>query len=318
MDLFGKILVLVVFGMSLLMAAVGGVMFYYRVDWSDTPAAADGSTRAGELVAREENVDKLRGKVDSANKRAWAEIDAAGLAWSEARAALPPAEVGRKLDRAWYADELEHLKTNTNNKPILALDYKDGGSVRDPDKKDVDDANNKDMRLKMVPVADRYGQALLSRDAYAAEVAKKDDAIGTAFDGLIASSLRDTELTLELTGPAGVSDLVKSIDAQLKAYEPKADDDAGTAALKQKLTDLLTKHKEHVLDLQGATNFARGLDQRVQDEKAKQKDLADELKLVLLAEGQVRADSQLLAIRNKELHARVDFLKNLAGKTSKP
>ena len=35
MDLFGKILVLVNFAISLMMAAIGGAVLYYRVDWSD-------------------------------------------------------------------------------------------------------------------------------------------------------------------------------------------------------------------------------------------------------------------------------------------
>ena len=70
MDLFGKILVCVNFGLSLLMAGVGGAVLYYRVDWTDTPAAADGSTPAGELVARNERVQQSQGQLPAADA-AW-------------------------------------------------------------------------------------------------------------------------------------------------------------------------------------------------------------------------------------------------------
>ena len=179
----------------------------------------------------------------------------------------------------------------------------------------------------MVAVVDRYGQPLLSRKAYAKKVGEKEEAIATTFEDLIASVEKDTELTLRLK-PADIPGLIMSVDAQLKVYEPKPDDDPGTKALKLKLTKLLTDHKRQLEDVKGPTNFARGLDQRIQDEKAKLKGITNphplkdeqlgEMELVTLAEGQVRADSQLLSIRKKELEKRVQELEKPAVTTSRP
>ncbi len=307
MDLFGKILVFVNFGLSLLMAAVGGAVLYYRVDWSNSAATADQPV-PGELVARMAKVAKAQSLVAPA-----------GVAWSNARAALPPREDARRSELRWYAVELEHLRTDPNNKPILALDYQNANTVPDP--------NNKDAPLKMVAVADRYGQPLLSRKVYAKLVGEKEEAIATAFEDLIASEEKDTELTLRLK-PADIPGLIMNVDAQLKVYEPKPGDDAGTAALKAKLTQLLTEHKKQLLDVKGPTNFARGLDQRIQDEKAKLKGITNphpmkdeqlgETEVVKLAEGQVRADSQLLSIRKRELEKRVEELEKPAVTTTNP
>ncbi len=55
MDLFGKILVLANFALSLMMAAIGRAVLYYRVDWSDAPAnAATGrpGRRTGRGIAK--------------------------------------------------------------------------------------------------------------------------------------------------------------------------------------------------------------------------------------------------------------------------
>ncbi len=307
MDLFGKILVLVNFGLSLLMAAVGGAVLYYRVDWSNNPATGDQPV-PGELVARMAKV-----------KEAQALVAPAGVAWSEARAVLPPREEARRSELRWYAVELEHLWTDPNNKPILALDYQNANTVPDP--------NNQDAPLKMVAATDRYGQPLLSRKAYVKQVGEKEEAIAVAFEDLIASEQKDTELTLRLK-PADIVGLIVNVDAQLKVYEPKPGDDAATAALKAKLTQLLTDHKKQLLEVKGPTDFARGLDQRIADEKAKLKGITNphpmkdeplgEVDLVKLAEGQVRADSQLLSIRKKELEKRVEELEKPAVTTTKP
>ena len=88
MDLFGKILVLANFALSLMMAAVGGAVLYYRVDWSDTPADAATGAPAGELVARIAEVKKLQALVTPAD-----------AAWRKARASLLAQEERRKGDR---------------------------------------------------------------------------------------------------------------------------------------------------------------------------------------------------------------------------
>jgi hypothetical protein len=237
MDLFGKILVVVVFGLSLMMAAVGGVVLYYHVDWSDNPAAPDGSAPAGELVQRIAKVKQLQGLVAPAD-----------LAWREARSSLMGQEERRQKDQDWYAAQLEQLKTG--NAQILTLVYEKGYTVPDP--KNLG-------RPKMEPALDVFKQPLLSLIAYNAQTTAATDATKSVLDKI-----------------------------------------AGSAGEDKKLTSLLVGGPQ------------RGLIRRVADEAVKQDGLASELKGVEFAEGQVRADSQLLQFRKKSLEARVKELEKTA------
>lgn len=86
--------------------------------------------------------------------------------------------------------------------------------------------------------------------------------------------------------------------------------------------DQLQKKDTLLTEELNGTKDKRGLDQRIKDERVKQvgpyiKDepvkvggLAAEMELVHLAEGQTRADSQLLQLRKKSLEARVKELEN--------
>jgi hypothetical protein len=96
-----------------------------------------------------------------------------------------------------------------------------------------------------------------------------------------------------------------------------------TAKILTQLEELEKKDTLLTEELNGVKD-KRGLDQRIKDEKVKQtgpyvKDepvklggVAAEMELVLLAEGQVRADSQLLQLRKKSLEARVKELEKPA------
>jgi hypothetical protein len=236
MDLIGKILVVVVFGVSLMMAAVGGAVLYYHVDWSNNPAAPDGSAPAGELVPRIAKVKQLQGLVGPAE-----------LAWREARSSLRGQEARRQGDEDWYAAELEHLKTGDAAKqPILMVVYEKGETVPDP---------NNLGRPKMEPAFDVYKQPLLSLTAYNAQIPVVTDETKSVLDKIAASAADDSKLTGLLVG--------------------------------------------------GNT---RGLIRRLKDEQDKQAGLASEIAGVNFAEGQVRADSQLLLLRKKSLEARVKEL----------
>jgi hypothetical protein len=265
MDLFGKILVFVNLGLSLMMAAVGGAMLYYRVDWSDAPATAD--TPAGELLGREEKLDVLRGKA-TGNSRQPGQIDAACVAWRDAQSALVAREEQNAKDRQWYVEQLEALRTNPKNQPIQALVYDKGRTVPNP---------NNGMLPQLAPVADRYGQALLSLKAYAAALADMNDKVAKKAKEVDDLVKKDDELTARLLG-------------------------TNNPAVKPKPGDKPT----------------RGLIERIKDEQDKQADLAKEQELVLLAEGQVRADSQLLLARKKSLETRVKELEKAAVTATKP
>ena len=242
MDLFGKILVLANFALSLMMAAVGGAVLYYRVDWSDAPADAATGAPAGELVARIAEVKKLQALVTPAD-----------AAWRKARASLLAQEERRKGDEIWYAAELEHLKTG--DAPILAVVFDKGATTPDP-------ANNG--RPQMAPVADRFGKALHSLVWYNQQQGAVNGDITTVLDKIDKVSQEDKALT------------------SLLLTEKQADG-----------------------------SVLRGLLDRIKDEASKQDAIADENDLVFRAEGQERANSQLLLLRKKALEARVKEL----GKT---
>ena len=237
MDLFGKILVLINFGLSLVMAAVGGAVLYYRVDWSDAPAPPDGSAPEGELVHR---IAKI--------KEVLALVRPAEAAWRDARATLLTQEDRRKKDQVWYVAELEHLRTGDALKnPILALVFDKGRTVPDP-------MNNN--LPQMAPVTDRFGKALQSRTWYIGQQATVTADTTAVLDKIAKSVKEDADLTDRLNG----------------------------------------------------SEKSRGLYQRAKDEQVKQGDIDKEMELVLLAEGQVRADSQLLMLRKRALEARVKEL----------
>jgi hypothetical protein len=89
--------------------------------------------------------------------------------------------------------------------------------------------------------------------------------------------------------------------------------------------DELAKKDTALTEELNGTKDKRGLDQRIKDERVKQvgpyiKDepvkvggIAAEMELVRLAEGQVRADSQLLQLRKKSLEARIKELEKPAA-----
>jgi hypothetical protein len=253
MDLFGKTLVLVNFGLSLMMAAIGGAALYYRVDWTDAQAAADGSAPAGELAARLERVNQLKGAIPP--------VDAM---WGDARKSLIAQEDRRKLDEKWYVDELQRLRSDPKKQPILKV-----ATIKDAQGGDtgraVPDPANANLP-KMEPVTDRYGQALTPLDVYNAALANVNKDLETKLGDIAKSAKEDEALTAKLVG----------------------------------------------------TPASRGLIQRTKDEQVKQEGLAEEMKIVLLAQGQVRADSQLLLLRKKALQARIKELEKTGVAADRP
>jgi len=253
MDLFGKTLVLINFGLSLMMAAVGGAVLYYRVDWADTPAAPDGSAPAGEIVARLDAVSKLKGVVPSVDS-----------AWRDARTSLLAQEDRRKGDEAWYAVELARLRTDPKKQPILALVSAKDDKGRDTGRT-VPDPRNGNLP-QLAPVADRYGQPLQPLDVYNVQFIAVNNDLRMRLTELAQAAQDDETLTARLVG----------------------------------------------------TKENRGLIQRTKDEQVKQRGLAEEMDRVVLAAGQVRADSQLLLLRKRALQARVKELEKTAATAERP
>jgi hypothetical protein len=206
MDLIGKILVVVVFGLSLMMAAVGGAVLYYHIDWSNNPAAADGSAPAGELVQRIAKVKQLQGLVGPAE-----------LSCTEARSSLLGQEARRQADQDWYAAELERLKTGDAGKEAIPMVVYQKGET-------VPDLNNKG-RPKLEPALDVFKQPLLSLVAYNAQIAATNDKTKTVLDKIAASAAEDSKLTDLLVGAGG-----RGLIRRLKDEADKQDGLAGEIA----------------------------------------------------------------------------------------
>lgn len=205
MDLFGKILVLANFALSLVMAAIGGAVLFYRVDWSDARADATTGAPAGELVARIAKVKELQAMVTPADAY-----------WREERASLLAQEERRQGDELWYAAELEHLKTgDASKKPILALVFDKGVTTPDP-------ANNG--RPRMAPVADRFGKPLQSLVWYNQQQATVNADTTTVLDKIDMASQEDKALTsLLLTEKQADGSTVRGLLDRIKDEASKQD-----------------------------------------------------------------------------------------------
>jgi len=205
MDLFGKILVLANFALSLMMAAIGGAVLFYRVDWSDAPTDAATGAPPGELVARIAKVKELQALVTPADAY-----------WRETRASLLAQEERRKGDEIWYAAELEHLKTgDASKKPILALVFDKGVTTPDP-------ANNG--RPQMAPVADRFGTPLRSLVWYNQQQGAVNADTTTVLDKIDKASQEDKTLTsLLLTEKQADGSILRGLLDRIKDEASKQD-----------------------------------------------------------------------------------------------
>ena len=118
MTLFGKILVLVNFGLSVMVLVWAMALYFGHIDWTDAKGEPSKSPPVppGELKVRKDRVTD-----------ALAALGSADASWREQRAELPRQEGYRVADRAWYADEIKHARSGaTAQQPAreIALDDK--------------------------------------------------------------------------------------------------------------------------------------------------------------------------------------------------
>jgi len=107
MTRFGKILVFVHTGLSLCLAAWAVALFTNRVDWTDRKAAAD--KPAGLLAQRRAEYERTATNA----------LRPADLRFRTNRQLLAYHEAWRPAEKAWFAQELEHLRTGeVSKKPI--------------------------------------------------------------------------------------------------------------------------------------------------------------------------------------------------------
>jgi hypothetical protein len=121
MTLFGKILVLVNFGLSVMVLVWAMAMYYGHIDWTDAKGDPNKvpPVPPGELKVRKDRVAE-----------ALAALGAADVSWREQRAELPRQEGYRVADRAWYADELKHARSEANaQNPAREIAVDDKGLI---------------------------------------------------------------------------------------------------------------------------------------------------------------------------------------------
>lgn len=114
MTLFGKILVLANFGLSVVIMVGAMVLYFDRVDWTEGPVKPE--EKWGELRKRNERV-----------KDAWEFIRLADLRWRDVRGEVLDEEGYRAADRPWYEAELKHDREQaTEQKPARTVIYDNG------------------------------------------------------------------------------------------------------------------------------------------------------------------------------------------------
>lgn len=180
MTLYGKILVLANFGLSV-MAMIWALLFYFeRVDWTDA--------KTGELAPRKALVEDQ-----------WTSFAAAEASWREVHGDLLLQENYRATDRPFYATEVENARTKaTDLKPARTVVYDKGVLVLAPVANEP-----KHLRPKMVNATDAFGKPLASLTSYIKAESDKRTALVAQQQKLQVLVEEDKRLTNLLTPEEG-------------------------------------------------------------------------------------------------------------------
>jgi len=121
MTLIGKLFVFVNLVLSVLIAGAGCALYLNHINWTDK-AGKDGG-QEGRLLALRKKIDALIGSRAVIEQR-WREARSPEVTSPEAKAAsLLPLEKTRYDDRAWYQEQLEHIrKRAAADKPVLEVE----------------------------------------------------------------------------------------------------------------------------------------------------------------------------------------------------
>lgn len=196
--MFGKTLVLLHLGLSLIFATWALVLYTTRTDWTATKGK-DGRPD-GELVARMADYDKLaRGAVRPADSR-----------FREAREKIVKEETGRPVERAWFTLQLEFLASRaTEANPARQIERdKDGNITVIPNAPAGADL------IKMGPPQDKDGNPMKDRDGKPL-VLRSLDYYNKEYNSLMTqeteamkrrnlAATRDLDATNALKGPRGL------------------------------------------------------------------------------------------------------------------
>jgi hypothetical protein len=180
MTLFSKILVVTLFGLSVVVMTWAMMFYIHREDLSE---------KTGKLKPRKEHVAEL-----------WEGVRAADASYRGNRADVLAQERYRIADRPWYDAELKHaLSGATAANPVREPVFNNGVLVVAA----VDAQNPKHVRPQLVPAKDAFGRPLESLVAnLAAEQKKVADLVARQVE-LVTLIKQDTELTEQLVPPVG-------------------------------------------------------------------------------------------------------------------
>jgi hypothetical protein len=211
MTLFGKILVLANFGLSVI-ALVCAMTFYFvdtHTDWTASQKTLDDG-----LTKRKARVAEL-----------WEGIRTADVGWRDVHTNLAEQEGYRAVDRDWYATEVKHARSvATAMDPARTVVIDKGLLVLDPVPNEP-----KHMRPRMVKATDDFGRPLASLDANNEAKGAKHVALADQQKKLAQLIDEDKRLTNELTPEEGKGlrrriedekDKVKRADEELAIMRP--------------------------------------------------------------------------------------------------
>lgn len=331
MTLFGKLLVFLNLGLSVMLAALGLGFYTNRLDWTMSPAK-DGMP-PGELKQRQ---DALRVQ--------WAKVPPAANIWRMNLASLQIAERGvspdgsgsRSKQREWYAAELEALRTG--DAPLQAVVVNQGTVAMDP---------NSPGRPQLAPARDKFGNPLRSMKYYLEEEKKQLESL-TALDAALQKAVQEDILLTEVqTGPADVDFLERLLAiadpdnppdaAQKMALEqqrerilraitavkqepadPTAFEQLGAEEILEKLQEMVRemappRRKPMPGEPAQRRLMAKGLRQRGQEEAAKRDQVLEEVAIIEPQLVNARVESELIIKRRDSLGGRLKELRQRLG-----
>jgi hypothetical protein len=209
MTMLGKILVVLNFGFSLLLAIWSFTLYVNRIDWSDKPGKSDGSEPPGELARANEDL-----------KRAWSGVRPAEASWRSAATELAQAERERALDRVWFGQQKQHaLTAATAANPVTMVSYAEKADPKQGLTKGQILIDPRTGHPVMVPAKDLSDKPLASLDSYV----KLDEVVSRDLIGVLQKQQdvaeQDAKLTLKLVGDQAQN--IKGLQQRLQDEKKK-------------------------------------------------------------------------------------------------
>jgi hypothetical protein len=286
MSFLGKILVMVNLVISGLMAGWSFMLFANYVDVSEAPQR--GSQPAGLLAQRKEQIKELLVAIGPPQSK-----------WFRMRRQLHLQEAQRQGELAWYRQQLEKLRNGPDPVQQVVLD-------------NFQPANDKDGHPKMADANDREGKPLLSLATYDKTSKDTMTELNKTLHEYALASVEDAELTTKLETLTAkeldkFNDLIKTLEKQVAEAEMQ-----GLMREKGQYTELITRLQK-LLPQVGR----KGLQQRVNDERAKREGILAEQQFIEPLWKVNEVDTELLLRRRETISERLTELRDYLKKRHK-